>query len=157
MLNSDLDCRVDKPNDCKVLGMNKWGRGFQTHIKYKDIRSYQNGMQIYRPEDGLRVAQRRDFLSPEFFDSGCDIPFCARKSLCPNGKLSAPTPQENQMFDQMFSSSDFAFRNGGPPQCVGIKGVTANSFLGWAIPEGQDKPLWVLNSEKEGTIGTCPG
>lgn len=153
MLNNELDCRVDKPNQCQVLGLNKWGRGFETHKKYNDIISYQNGMQIYRPDDGLRVPQRREFLSAEYFDGGCFDWNCPQKKLCPEGKLSGPTPQEQKMFNYFFSSQDPYQLNGGPPQCVGIKGDTANSYLGWATLPNSNKPIWMNNSEQVGSCG----
>lgn len=157
MINDELNCRVDKPNNCEVLGMNKWGRGFGVHKKYKDIKYFQNGMQIYRPEDGLAIYQRREFLTPEYFDSGCFEPYCPQKRLCPDGKLAGSTPQETDMFNYFFQSDDPYYGNNGPLNCVGIKDSTANAYAGWRIPEGQNKPVWMLNSEKSGVVGTCPG
>ncbi len=157
MINEEMNCRVDKPNDCKVLGMNKWGRGFHVDKKPNGIKYYQNGLQIYRPEDGLTVYQRREFLTPEFFDGGCFEPYCGQKRLCPNGKLAGETPQEKDMFGYFFQSTDPFIGNSGPINCAGIKGYTANSFLGWDTSPGSNKPIWMVNSERDGNVGTCPG
>ena len=157
MINAESNCRVDKPNDCQVLGMNKWGRGFGVHKKYKDIKYYQNGMQIYRPEDGLTIYQRRDFLTPEYYDSGCMEPFCPQKRVCPDGKLAGETPQETNMFDYFFASTDPFILNGGPINCVGIKDSTANAYLGWYVKPGSNKPVWMENAQRQGVVGTCPG
>lgn len=149
------DCRVDKPNQCTKLSLNKWGRGFHTDYKYKDIRYHHNGLQIYRPEDGLTIYQRREFLTPEFYDQGCWEYHCPRKSLCPAGTLSGPTPQEKIMYDRMFQSRDPYELNGGPPQCAGIKNGNENSYLGWMVPPGQSKFLWMLNGEEARAGDRC--
>lgn len=155
MLKNELNCRVDKPSQCQPLGLNKWGRGFKTHTTHNETKSYDNGMIIYKPDAGLRLPQKRPFLTPEYFDGGCLDWYCPRKSLCPEGKLAGPTPQENRLFDHMFASNDFAQSNNNPLQCAGIKNGDANSYLGWQIAPGTDKPLWMIKNQQEGTLGSC--
>jgi hypothetical protein len=151
----DLDCRVAKPNSCQSLGANKWGRGFHVENKYKDIRSYHNGLQIYRPEDGLTIYQRKDYLTPEYFDGGCFEWTCPQKRLCPHGALAGPTLPETKMYDHLFASTDPYVLNGGPPQCAGIKGDSANSYLGWTIPPDQHTPLWMSIAGQAGDVSSC--
>lgn len=150
-VEESANCRVDKVNQCEKLGFNKWGRGFKTQEKYKDITYHENGMQIYSPEDGLTVYQKRPFLTPEFYDQGCYEWYCPQKRLCPDGKLAGPTSQEDNMFKYYFASTDPYELNGGPQQCVGIKNSDINSYLGWEIPKGQQKPVWMINAKDKST------
>jgi hypothetical protein len=154
-LAQDRNCRVNYPHTCEIQSLNKWGKDFSTTDKYYDITGYNNGMYIYRPEDGLRVPQRRSFLTPEYYDSGCYNWYCNRKEECPQGTLSGPTEQENQMFDYMFSSTDMFDSNSCLSQCAGIKGTGASSTCGYLVPEGSDQFLWQIEAEKKGNVGSC--
>ena len=149
---SQINCRVNRPNQCTPVSLNRWDKGGSQSTKYKDIRFYNHGMQIYRPEDGLRVPQRRSFLSPEYFDSGCLRPYCQQKANCPAGTFSGPTQREEKMFDYYFESRDPYEGNNGPMNCVGIKGDSINSFAGWAVPPGENQTVWMLNAQ---AVGSC--
>ena len=142
-----MNCRVNKPDHCENVSLNKWERQAFEVDKYKDIRYYHHGMQIYRPDEGLRLPQKRPFLTPEYYDQGCFEWYCPQKRLCPTGTFAGPTPIEEKMLNENFASIDWAVKNGGPASCVGIKGISENSYLGWAIPPGQQQPLWMLQDE----------
>lgn len=133
-----MQCRVNKPHTCQNVSLNKWD------LKASD---QQHGMQIYRPNDGLRVPQRRPHIPAEFYDSGCYGWYCPQKQVCPQGSFAEPSPKEQAMFDANFASNDWAVMNGGPPTCVGTKGLSENSYLGWAVPSNQSKPLWMTRDE----------
>jgi len=122
---------------CDYLSLNKWGKGFFSYDKYSDVTYHQNGVQIYAPEDGLTIYQRRDFLAPRYYDQGCDvIPLNSRSSVA-----------EQKMLQENFRSTDPFQSNDNPLTCVGIKGLGINSYGGWEIPQGQKKPIWMLNDE----------
>ncbi len=148
--------------------MNKWGKGFHRTSLYNNTRTYyENGLQIYRPEDGLTVAQRRDFLSPEFFDAGCLQEKCSVTSA--HNSCSAAvsgdaavkeSPQETKLFAKAFASFDPFTVNGIPMTCAGVKGASQNSYVGWAtVNDGNTKGdgatgasslLWYQEAKEKG-------
>lgn len=138
-----LDCQVYNQNPCEPLPgrpLNKWGKGFRP-TEFHTRLYYENGLQIYRPGDGLTVAQQRDFLAPEFFDSGCLQEKCASAANCPNpGKNTTESLQEKRLFNKVFASTDPFTVNGTPATCAGVKGASANSYVGWAttVPAAQN-------------------
>ncbi len=156
----DANCRVNRPHTCQLMGFNRWGKDFGSTTRYKDVTSYQNGMTIYRPNDGLRVPQQQAYLTPEYFDGGCYQIYCPRKEVCPEGTLSGPTKSETKMFDYQFASRDPYLMDGGPLSCAGVKGASANSFLGWTVIPPSDKPVWMVDNEIDaqslrGGMGRC--
>jgi hypothetical protein len=151
----DMNCRVNYPHTCQIKSLNKWGKDFKTTEHYYDVRGYQNGMYIYRPEDGLRVPQRRPFLTPEYYDGGCYQWYCPRKELCPRGKLAGPSAQEEDMFNYMFASTDPFENNNCLANCAGVKGMSENSTCGWIVPEGSNQFYWQIEAEKTGNVGNC--
>lgn len=152
---SQMNCRVNNPATCKPVSLNKWEVG-GSQITENGVTMYNHGMIISKPGDGLTVYQRRSFIEPEYYNSGCSSLYCQDRLSCPEGKLSMPTKQENEMFDYFFASTDpFITNNEMPRSCAGINEGNINSYSGWMVPPNQTTPVWMLNAQKNGNVGTC--
>lgn len=143
------NCRVDAPNQCELKRFNMWDIKNKDERQYSDYVSVYHGMTDYKPSNGLRVSQKRTFLEPEYFNSGCVQPYCLNKAECPSGNITTTSNTEKALFNKMFQSIDVDTGNNGPGTCVGIKRDTQNSYSGWeTTPLTNGKPIWFAMANK---------
>ena len=158
-----VSCRVDNPEACEELSLNKWGRGFSSY-EHGGAKYYQNGMYQYKPENGLRVSQQRPFLTTEYYNSGCSSLYCTNNEpdypsghSC-NGQISRGDAETNSMLDYYFQSTDPFIGNSIPVNAVGIKSTSVNSSAGWiavSTKDGGTAPLWMVESQARGEMNAC--
>lgn len=154
------NCRVNAPNECEMKRFNTWNIQSKDQPQFSDYPAVYHGMTDYKPSNGLRVAQKRTFLEPEYYNSGCVQPYCLNKNECPSGNITTTTRTENVLFNKMFRSIDVDTGNNGPSTCVGIKRDTQNSYSGWeTTPLTNGKPIWFAMADKNGFFGSnqCNG
>lgn len=108
------------------------------------------------PHGPLRVPQRRTFLMPEYFNSGCSTEYCAGdEKIYPTGRPACSGPQtsswNNRELDPYFASTDPYYGNSVPVSMVCYKGITGNSTAGWLNAKPADGtsavPLWTLGNK----------
>lgn len=84
---------------------------------------------------GLRLAQKQDYLTPEFFNSGCST-FYGNCHLNegPNSSQNL-SPMTQSMYDSMFSSYDQSQGNNASSNCGGCCGRSQsyNDQNGWMV------------------------
>lgn len=158
-----ISCRVDNPMPCEEQSLNKWGRGFYSY-KHNGAIYQQNGMYEYRDGNGLRVSQRRPFITSEYYDAGCSSLYCDNNKpdypsghSC-NGQISRGDAETNKMLDNAFRSTDPFQSNSVPVSAVGIKGTSGNSTAGWISVEtknGNRAPLWMVEAQATDNLGVC--
>lgn len=158
-----MSCRVNNPAPCEEQSLNKFGRGFYSY-QHNGAVYQQNGMYAYQPDNGLRVYQRRPFITSEYYNSGCSSIYCDNNQptypsghSC-NGPLSHGDAQTNQMLDVYFASEDPFQSNSVPVSAVGVKGTSANSSAGWISVETNDghrAPLWMVETQAQGDMFPC--
>lgn len=126
-------CRVDTTPGC-VMTNNKRGEVGMT----LDPLRPNYGMVIYRPDAGLRLPQRRPFLTTEYFNGGCYETHCNNASTCRYANvLASPSPETKAMMDLNFASWDPFFGAYMPKQCAFYKDPR-NSTIGYQRPDAQD-------------------
>jgi hypothetical protein len=140
-------CRVNTNVKCtSVQGhLNQWDLINSDIPQYSDYKAINHGVIDYKPFAGLRTPQRRDFLEPQYYNSGCTSPFCLTGFDCPSGETTGISPSEKILFDNMFTSWDLDIGNKGSRSCVGIKRGTANSYEGWQT-NSSGVPIWQANA-----------
>ncbi len=153
-------CRVNNPETCEEQSLNKWGRGFFQY-DYNGSTFSQNGMYQWKPQNGLRVYQQPQYLSTEYFNSGCSSLYCNNDQDvyptghgCTGGKPSRGDAETTETLNYYFQSTDPFQGNSVPVNAVGIKGTTQNSTAGWISVENKDGkqvPLWTLQTQVDGS------
>jgi len=87
----DSSCRVEIKDSCQELSDQRYA------INRVNTGYYRNsGMTRYTPDINLRLPQRRDFLTPKYFNGGCNQPYCDNKASCPY-ETEAITPASQQL------------------------------------------------------------
>jgi hypothetical protein len=151
------DCRVDLPRistmstpggEC-VIERGKIGDlGSKVYVTPDDVTYYRPGVTIREfNHAGLRLPQKRTFLGPEFFDSGCATLYGSNRFN--NGPSST---NESLATESMFNYS-FAPRpyyEGNDFSCVsaGSKCASVNSALGWML-NSDGQVLWKVNVQND--------
>lgn len=135
-------CRVEMPlvvppSTCTLPG------GIQYNIQ---------GMTVFPQNQTLRVAQRRPWLEPEFYNSGCAPMYCKDQVQCPLGKIATESPKTRALLDAAFSSNCPFTGNDASPACFQGKCGTYNSTSGWEVTQDQ-KLRWQTRNDSFG--GTC--
>ena len=148
-LNPYADCRVRPTAGCKLLSKGKWECGGQQPLPYPDACRPGNtdwGVIEYDPDRGLRVPQRRDFLTPYYWNGGCGPRYCTNADMCPKSILARPGPSAEKLFKYEFQSTDpYGSVSHVPSACTGINCGGPNGAQGWVTVKskgGHDMPLW---------------
>lgn len=120
----------------------------------KTVTSY--GVTYYHPgvvvrefnHPPLRLPQKREFLGPEFFNSGCATLYGnTRFDSGPNSALT-DAAATRAMFDYNFASRPYFEGNNASCYNAGVKCTSPNSALGWMMdPSG--KLLWQSTNAAE--------
>jgi len=129
-------CRKQTQADCIAVAPGKWEVGsFLTPKDGSFIDYNTERMTIYDPDTHLRLPQRRSFLSPEYFNSGCLPIYCTSSDRSCGMKNQTPVQSKETiaMFDQAFASTDPFIGAYSPAACAGGKGVH-NSTYGRQMP-----------------------
>ncbi len=126
-----IDCRVRKANRCRLVSAGKAECGGKTYAVGGTLQHIYGGT-LYDPDRGLRIAQRRDFLTPYFFDGGCMERYCTNRRQCPSAQIAKPSLETTRMLDFAFASADpYASVAAVPGPCAGVKCDGYNSAAGW--------------------------
>jgi hypothetical protein len=120
------ECAID-PGKIGDLGSSKI-------ITPYGVTYYRPGISIREFNHGdLRLPQKREFLGPEFFNSGCATLY--GNSRFNQGPNSATTDSKSTtaMYDFVFSSSPYFEGNHASCYDAGVKCAGPNSALGWMM------------------------
>lgn len=145
------DCRVDMPRistldqqggECAVVPGKIGDLGSQKMVTPYGVTYYRPGVTVREfngPE--LRLPQKRAFLGPEFYNSGCATLY--GNSRFNSGPNSAVTDQvaTQAMFNYSFSPRPYFEGNNASCYNAGVKCTSPNGALGWMMDK-EGKLLW---------------
>ena len=150
------DCQVDLGRigmmgssgaECAIDAGKIGDLGSSKTITPYGVTYYRPGVTIREFNHGeLRLPQKREFLGPEFYNSGCATLY--GNSRFNKGPNSANTDSNATMamYDYVFSSSPYFEGNSASCYDAGVKCTGPNSALGWMMdPAGN--LLWKSTNE----------
>lgn len=158
------DCRVDLPRistmdtkggECAIVPGKIGDLGSSKIVTPYGVTYYRPGVTT-REFNGpdLRLPQKRDFLGPEFYNSGCATLYGnTRFTQGPNSAVT-DSAATMAMFDYTFAPRPYFEGNAASCYNAGAKCMGPNSALGW-MTDKSGTPMWqvldasVLNA-------TCP-
>jgi hypothetical protein len=159
------DCRVDLPRistmdtkggECSIDGSVIGDLGSKTYVSPYNVVYQRPGVTIREfNHAGLRLPQKRTFLGPEFFNSGCATLY--GNSRFNGGPSSAMTDNSSvqAMFDFNFAPRPYFDGDGNnyPCFCAGSKGCgnLSSSFLGWEM-DSTGTPIWKSKQQNAAQI-----
>ena len=152
------DCRVDLPRistmsspggEC-VIERGKIGDlGSKVFVTPEGVTYYRPGVTIREfNHAGLRLPQKRTFLGPEFFDSGCATLYGSNRFNDGPSSANSDSAATEAMFNYTFAPRPYY--EGNSFNCVqaGAKCDSPNSALGWMLtPSGE--VMWRVNIQDQ--------
>jgi hypothetical protein len=152
------DCRVDLPRigggECAIDPGKIGDLGSKVYINQNNVIYQRRGVVVREfNHEGLRLPQKREFLGPEFFNSGCATLYGnSRFTQGPNSATTDPA-YTLAMFNHNFAPRPYY--EGNDVNCVnaGAKCISPNSALGWMLDQ-HETPLWMSQIQKDSTL-TC--
>jgi len=149
-INANLDCRRNAPSACQRLSFEKYECGaspmqYRSQYDLEPWRHENGSINVVDYDTNLLPPQRRTFLFPAMYNSGCETLYCNNTAQCPNTSRATTSPATRQMFDVMFGSYDpYGQVNGTSTACSGVKCNSPNGTNGWRY--GADgRPMWMSN------------
>ena len=138
--------RISTPDlagdECAIVPGKIGDLGSKKYISPYNVTYYRPGVTV-REFNGpdLRLPQKREFLGPEFYNSGCATLYgSGRFESGPNSATSDPASTEN-MFNYVFAPQPYFQGNNVPCYSAGVKCDGPNSALGWML-DASGNPLW---------------
>ena len=158
---SDLksDCRVDLPRistydskgqECSIDPGKIGDLGSKIFVTPSNVTYYRPGVTIREfNHPALRLPQKREFLGPEFYNSGCATLYGnSRFNVGPNSaSLTAEKIATEAMYDYNFETQPYYQGNDFDCYNAGVKCTGPNSALGWMLTKDGGL-LW--NSKDQG-------
>lgn len=129
--------QIDPEKIAHQVNPKKWYLGFHKTVSPNGVIYHHGGSINVDFNNNLRLHQRRTFLGPDFFNSGCLSYNCRDKNKCPGQELAEIAPETQQMFNHAFNSNDPFVRNDVSRECVGVKCNSYNSVSGWMTTDGK--------------------
>ena len=157
------DCRVDLKRistldtpggECAVVPGKIGDLGSSKIVTPYGVTYYRPGVTVREFNHAeLRLPQKRAFLGPEFFNSGCATLY--GNSRFQQGPNSAVTDSlaTQAMFDYNFGSQPFSQGNAVACYNAGMKGPSPNSALGWMTDQSGNL-LW-QSTDKDALAAAC--
>ncbi len=135
----------DNPgNECVIVPGKIGDLGTKRFITPDNVEFVQNGVTVREfNHRALRLPQKRPFLGPEFFNSGCATLY-GTVGYDTNMADVNPAVTAN-MFNNVFASQGFFEGNNPAPCCTGVKAASSNSALGYARDD-KGQLLWTKNN-----------
>lgn len=145
------DCRVDmgrigtmgsKGNECALDAGKIGDLGSSKTITPYGVTYYRPGVVVREfNHNDLRLPQKREFLGPEFYNSGCGTLYGnSRFNQGPNS-ATTETSATMSMYNYMFGSEPYFQGNSANCYDAGVKCSGPNSALGW-MTDKTGKLLW---------------
>ena len=124
------DCRVWNPMKTREY------RVGHNEIRGGDLAPENRGMiELNSDLRPLLTPQRRSFMYPRFFNSGCATPYCANAGQCPGGKKTGSSEGSKNLptlYYQMPYDDNYAAVNGPTPIALSTLGQKINySTANW--------------------------
>lgn len=157
------DCRVNLPRistldtpggECAVVPGKIGDLGSSKIVTPYGVTYYRPGVTVREfNHPSLRLPQKREFLGPEFYNSGCATLYGnSRFQQGPNSALSDADATQ-AMFNYNFRAQPFFQGNTASCYNAGAKGPSPNSALGW-MTDRNGALLWQANNN-EALVAAC--
>jgi len=162
------DCRVDLPristmnskgDECAIVPGKVGDLGSKVFTTPYNVVYQRPGVTIREfNHEGLRLPQKRSFLGPEFFNSGCATLYGnSRFNQGPNS--ANESTDTSAMFDYAFATRPYfesSAGGAGPCYCAGAKcSDPVNSFIGWNLDK--DGQLGWKSKNQNAMMQQCGG
>ena len=143
---------MDTPGGECIIERGKLGDlGSKKFVTPENVTYYQPGVTIQEfNHQELRLPQKRSFLGPEFFNSGCATLYGdSRFDNGPNSALS-DNQSTTAMFDYNFAPQAYYDTNNINCSTAGVKCAGPNSALGWTL-DANGTPYWMSKANSAGS------
>jgi hypothetical protein len=148
-------CRVDLPRistldtkggECAIEPGKIGDLGSKKFVTPYNVTYYQPGVTIREfNHEGLRLPQKREFLGPEFFNSGCTTLYGNNRFTTGPNTADTDSKDTMAMFDYTFATRPYFEGNNVTCSTVGAKCAGPNSPLGWMM-DPQKQLFYKLNN-----------
>jgi hypothetical protein len=158
------DCRVDLPRistydskgqECAIVPGKIGDLGSKIYTTPYNVVYYRPGVTVREfNHAGLRLPQKREFLGPEFFNTGCATLFGNNRFNVGPNSADTDSIGTQAMYDYNFAPQPYFQGNDFDCYNAGVKCVSPNSALGWMLTK-DDKLLWKSKNQEELTQDFC--
>ena len=152
------DCRVDLPRistygskgqECSIVPGKIGDLGSKMYTTPYNVVYYRPGVTVREfNHAGLRLPQKREFLGPEFFNSGCATLYGNNRFNQGPNTATSDSMGTQAMFDYNFATQPYYQGNNFDCYNAGAKCVSPNSALGWML--GKDNQLLWKSQNQSG-------
>ena len=150
-MDLEKDCRVDmkristldsKGGECAIVPGRIGDLGSSKVVTPYGVTYYRPGVAVREfngPE--LRLPQKREFLGPEFFNSGCATMYGNNRFQSGPNSAATDSAATQAMFNYSFAPRPYFEGNAASCYDAGAKCMGPNSALGWMMDKS-GKLLW---------------